>query len=553
MAEAAAYPRQRYVLAPDAESLWGIVFAAITIVQAVALLAMPVIYDTMHLGDTLFLLNEGRRVLLGLAPGVDFQSFYGGLAPWFLSLSFRIFGLEVRALDLVVLLHLAVVLPLALIVLRRRAGPFVTLAMMALLATCLLTRAPLEEHAALIQPVSAHSFSYNRLGLALSLIALLFVLLPARPDRNEELLGGAASGAALGMALLCKWSFAVMPPFVLLALALQRRWTACLSLLAATGLCWFVLDPFGRQFLGTLAYMQAAAAAADGLGGLSGLIFKSVNTILSHVPVLLAMGVGIVVAARALHPRERIGWLAAAVLMVAAFGAACLVMGPFGLIGHQILPVAAAILLICFERARQRADAGAPVQKVLALIVLFAFLLPHLANTMAVTATGFAKRDEVLIAEGPMTGYLQRYDAADAAEDAQAVIAQAAGRVATNKDVARPLEYPVFVDGLSALGRLGDLSRHGVIADGLFNYEFAVGSAPVLDYPLWPRPSSPELQKATGIPAGADIVMILRHDAGALGSVLRERMGTAFAPCLQTGIWDVFARTGANIEGCKAS
>ena len=133
------------------------------------------------------------------------------------------------------------------------------------------------------------------------------------------------------------------------------------------------------------------------------------------------------------------------------------------------------------------------------------------------------------------------------------VIAQAAGRVGADKDVARLLEYPVFVDGLSALGRLGDLSRHGVIADGLFNYEFAVGSAPVLDYPLWPRPSSPEFQKATGIPAGADIVMILRHDAGALGSVLRERMGTAFAPCLQTGIWDVFARTGANIEGCKAS
>lgn len=542
---------RKHSLAPTTESFWGTIFLVIALAHIIAVLAMPIIYDTMHLGDTLFLLNEGRRVLLGLAPGVDYQSFYGGLAPWFLSLSFRVFGLEVRAIDLVVLLHLAVVLPLALIVLRRRAGQFTTLAMMALLATCLLTRAPLEEYVALIQPVSAHSFSYNRLGLAFSLVSLLFVLLPTRPDRNEEMLGGLASGAALGMALLCKWSFAIMPPFVLLALALQRRWTACLSLLAATVLCWFLFDPFGRQFLGTLAYMQAAAAAADGLGGLSGLIFKSVNTILSHVPVLLAMGVGIVVAARALHPRERIGWLAAAVVMVAAFGAACLVMGPFGLIGHQILPVAAAILLICFERARQREDAGEPVQKVLALIVLFAFLLPHLANTMAITATGFAKRDEALIAEGPMKGYLQRYDAGNAREDLRAVIAYAADRIAADKAVARPMEYPVFVDGLSALSHLGDLSRHGVIADGLFNYEFAVGSAPVLDYPLWPRPSSPELRATTGIPAEADIVMILRHDAGALGSILRKRMGAAFVPCLQTGIWSVFARTGANVEGCK--
>lgn len=538
---------RQHGLAPTTEALWGAIFIVIVLAHIIALLAMPIIYDTMHLSDTLFLLNEGRRVLLGLAPGIDYQSFYGGLAPWFLSLSFHIFGLEVRALDLVVLLHLAVVLPLALIVLRRRAGQFVTLAMMALLATCLLTRAPLEEHVALIQPVSAHSFSYNRLGLAFSLIALLFVLLPARPDRNEEMLSGAASGAALGMALLCKWSFVIMPPFVLLALALQRRWTACLSLLAGTVLCWFVFDPFGRQFLGTLAYMQAAA---DGLGGLSGLIFKSVNTILSHVLALLAMGVGIIIAGRAAYPDERTGWLAAAVLMVAAFGAACLVMGPFGLIGHQILPVAAAILLICFERIRQRGDAGVTVQKVLALIVLFAFLLPHLANTMAITATGFAKRNEVLIAEGPMTGYLQRYDAGEA--DVRAVIAQAAERVANDKGVARSMEYPVFVDGLSALGRMGDLSRHGVIADGLFNYEFAVGSAPVLDYPLWPRPSSPELRATTGIPVGTDIVMILRHDAGALGAVLRERMGTVFAPCLQTGVWDVFARTGANIEGCKA-
>lgn len=525
----------------------------IVLTHVIGLLAIPVIYDTMHLGDTLFMLNEGRRVLLGLAPGADYQSFYGGLAPWLLSLSFRIFGLEVRALDLVALLHLAVVLPLALIVLRRRVGQFATLAMMALLATCLLTRAPLEEYVALTQPVSAHSFSYNRLGLALSLIPLLFVLLPARPDRNEEVLGGAAAGAALGMALLCKWSFAIMPPFALVALVLQKRWTACLSLLAATGLCWLVFDPFGRQFLGTLAYMQDAATAADGLGGLSGLIFKSLNTILSHTPVLLALGVSIVGTARSLHPRTRIGWLAAVVLMITAFGAACVVMGPFGLIGHQILPVAATIMLICFERFRQQGDAWATVQKVLALIVLFAFLLPHLANTIAISVIGFAKRDEVLITEGAMSGYLQRYDGGDTTKDTQMIISQTADRIATSKDVARPLEYPVFVDGLSALGHLGDLSRHGVIADGLFNYEFAVGSAPVLDYPLWPRPSSPEIRDSIGIPAGADIVMILRHDVGALGSILRERMGTAFTPCLQTGIWDVFSRIGANIEGCKAS
>lgn len=40
--------------------------------------------------------------------------------------------------------------------------------------------------------------------------------------------------------------------------------------------------------------------------------------------------------------------------------------------------------------------------------------------------------------------------------------------------------------------------------------------------------------------------------AGTIVMILRKRMGAAFLPCLQTEIWDVFARTGANIEGCKA-
>lgn len=551
-----AYGPSFGLLARGPFGFWEVCFVLAFVLQAFSLLAMPVVYDTMHLPDTLFLLNEGWRVSQGLRPGVEYETFYGGFTSGILALAFRLFGAEVRTLDLVPLLHAAIVLALAAAILFRRTSLFSGLATVALLATVLMTRAPLEEHVALTQPISAHSFSYNRLGLALCLVVLPFILLPRDDDRILEPLAGMAAGAAMAMALLCKWSFAVIPLVALLALLLQRRWSAFGGALAGLLAAGFVLDPFGAQFLGSLAYMQEAARAEEMIGGagaLTGLAFKSLNTLLSHLPVMLALLAAIFLSLREGQAEGRWTWLGGMVLMVAGFGAVCVVMGPFGLIGQQVAPVAAVLMILCFERAWQADAQSAPILRVLVLVGSGAFLLPNLGNTVAITAAGLAKRDEVLITNGPMANYLQRYDRNDLAGSPEAVMDAVATDLARTRTVTRGMEYPVFVDGLLALDRLQGISDLGVIADGSFNYEFALGSVPVVGYPLWPRPSSPEIAATGGIPAEAAVVMILRHDAGNMGKILKARVGNEFALCLQTGIWDIFARKSARISGCKAS
>lgn len=530
---------------------WVFAFGAVILVQIVALLAMPIVYETKHLGDTLFLLNEGWRVYLGLKPGVDFGSFYPGLAAHFIALSYALFGLSVRAVNIAPLLQLAVILPLAGVVLYRRCEAFSFMATMALIATCLLTRAPLEDQIALTDLASAHSFSYNRLGLACCLILALLVLLSPRAASRDEWLAGAAGGLALALALTSKWSFVLLVPAVLLALVLQRRHAAILGLVAVGVLGWMALDPLGRQLFGSAAYMQVVARAESMFGGLGGVVYKSLLMFLWHLWAFLILGITLVKATLTLPGRARWVWLASAVLVGGAIGGNLLVMGSFVIVGHQVLPVLAAMSIACLEQTRGRDTALRSLQRTLAAVLAAAFLLPHLTNSLLTTTAAFKNRNQVLIADGPMRDYLQRYDYGSLPPNREKILAEAAATVAQVGTIPSDMQYPVFVDGLSALQRLGDLSNIGIVSDGLVNFEFALGARPVVGFPLWPRLSSPEISGSDRIPNEADIVMVLRHGVGPFGEVLKERMGDQFRPCLSAAIWDVFVRQGTALSACS--
>lgn len=44
----------------------------------------------------------------------------------------------------------------------------------------------------------------------------------------------------------------------------------------------------------------------------------------------------------------------------------------------------------------------------------------------------------------------------------------------------------------------------------------------------------------------ADLVMVLRHDAGSYGALLKVRMNGQFRPRLNTQIWEIFVRQARN-------
>lgn len=77
---------------------------------------MPVVYDTIHLNDTLFILNEASRIFRGLEPGVDYGSFFPGFTPRVIALAFSFTGPTVNALDVAPLLNLAIITPITVLI-----------------------------------------------------------------------------------------------------------------------------------------------------------------------------------------------------------------------------------------------------------------------------------------------------------------------------------------------------------------------------------------------------------------------------------------------------
>jgi hypothetical protein len=517
-------------------------------VFATAIVITPITFDTMHLADTLFIANGGWRVFNGLTPAVDYENFYGGIIDQIVATSFWLFGARIRALDYAMLLMFVVVATIAAAAVWQRLSPFGAAMLLAILATVGLTRAPLEEWTALTELVSAHSFFYNRFGLGLSLMAAVVALVPARRQATE-VTGGLAAGLALALACLSKSSFAAMVPAVLLALALQSRWSVLVATAAGLVAGFLALDPLAQRFLNSASYIAGSVTATSDF---SGLIFKAVRVVLSH-PLPLTAAVAALAAVTFACENRRWLWLLAALGVFGALAAVSLSMGQFGLIGHQIVPICAIMAIAASERPGQGPGVVMAPARTIAAVLVVAFTAPHLLNTMAVTASALGRHDEVLIDSGPMAGYLHRYnsfrDLAGPGAPHDTLINAAAADVAARGEVVREAEYLVFVDGLRALEGLGDMSGRQIVSDNLISFEFAVGAKPAPSFPTWPGVTSPELVDPNLL-INVDLVMILRYDGGSTTEFLRAQMSEDYVLCIVSAVWEVHARRNSDVRGC---
>ncbi len=421
------------------------------------------------------------------------------------------------------------------------------------LITILATRVPIEKFPILGGVISAHSFSYNRLGLALILVPTLLVLLPRISIRNMELLAGSAAGIALVLALLTKWSFAPVLPALAMALLVQRRWAALASMFASLVVVGMLLDPLAERWIGTTRYFfnlaQAAQGTAESFGALPGLIMKTLRLALAGLVSVLA-AIAAMLAACKLHTSP-LRWIGAAVLMVGGAASTLVAMGDLTMVGHQVIPLTAVVMLACYEQFRWKQVAGVVAYRVFAIVLVLAFLLPHLLNSVLLTAVAYEKRQEPLISEGPMAGYLADYATSVPDASPAGIIEKAAAEFREQGALSDQVEYLAFVNGIQALRRLGDLSDRGVISGSLLGFEYASGSKPVAAYPLWPRLSSPEFAELDHLPDDVDVVLLLRTETDPLGELLLSMMAANFELCLQSGFWDIYLRREGNRNGCE--
>lgn len=504
----------------------GILFAITTVLMASLVLAntlVGVFYDTDHFGDTLFILGAGWRTTQGLTPVVDFGDFYGGVIANGIGLTMRLFGSDVFAFDRFTLLLLAGLSLSATAILRARMSFAGLMALFLTFAVLMLSRYPLETDAPIVRIFSTHSFLYNRFGLALLLVSGLFVALRASTDR-DDFLPGILIGLLVVLAALTKPTFIVLAPGVLLGLALQQRWKSLAAVLIGMGASVAIFDPTLQKWLGSLIYIQAhlgTEVSAD----IGALLRKAVQLPLSQpIATTFALAaLGVVIAART----DLAAVLSLLIVAGAGIGMATS-MGGNGNLGQLSIVVAILVALAAGEIARRSRLRNASSVQAVAFLLVVSLAFPHLLNLAAATLEGFARRDQMLISEGPYARYLSLPENA-------------------NKQ-GEPTQYEMLADGIASLHALGEPSQWGIIADHGITFEHAVLAQPVPGYPLWQRLTAPELAEGKPIAPEVDIVMLGRSGPDEVGEILAAKLSNEFALCTTSTHWAIHVRRSSAID-----
>lgn len=483
-----------------------------------------VLYDTEHFGDTLFVLGAGWRTVQGLTPVLDFGHFYGGVMAEGIAATMRLTGADAFAFERFTLLLLATLVLAATAILYRRMSSAGFLAVILTITVLTLTRYPLELDEAIIRVASTHSFIYNRYGLALFLISGLFVALRGTSDRSD-MFPGLLVGVLVVLAALTKSTFVVLAPGVVLGLTLQGRWRALAGVCVGIGASVMLLDPGLQKWLGSLTYVQAQVAdqASTDIGSL---LRKAIQLPLSQP---LATTLALMAVITLLWTRTHVAAVLGLIVVAAAGVGMETTMGGNGNLGQLALPVAILIALAAGEIAgRSRLQYALPMQMV-AFAMVLAFSLPHLVNLASAMLEGVARRDQMLISEGPYARYLSVPD--------------------TEHQPGAATQYAMFADGIEALHALGDPSRWGIVADHGITFEHAVLGPAVPGYPLWQRVSAPELAADKPIAAEADLVMIGRSEPESeVGTILRAKLGDDFVFCTRSRYWEIHTRRTSGIR-----
>ncbi len=488
-----------------------------------------IVYDTHHFGDTSFILGAGWRVYSGLEPAIDFGHFYGGFISSWLALAMWLFEPSVHAYHQTTLMMFVAASAAALAICWRRVSGNMILAIILLIATLLFTLHPLEVDQSVTRIWSAHSFLYNRVGFVLMILCALFLTFPSGSILREICLG-ALVGAIVVAAAYTKSPFTILGPAVLLGLLIQARLAAAAGVAVATVALVLVIDPGAQRFLAAHAYIDANVGARDD-AQVFALLRKAVQIILAQ-PIALVAVLGAVITALRYEWAGLRAVLGMLIVVGAGIGMAA-TMGGGGNLGQLALP-AACIALICLaELSKNRADITAPFLDLMALVVLAAFAMPHLANLAGAHLEGYANRSSATITQGPYRDYLSVPEGGT--ENGQLS------------------QYQMLSEGLAELTTLELDSRLGIIADNGVSFEFARMARPVPGYPLWPRPNAPELAADRRIPPEADIVMMGRgaQTDTYVGPALRGKLTDDFVLCASSGSWDIFVRANQIVPGCR--
>lgn len=533
-------------------------FGVVLILGALASFCLvPLVYDTIHLQDTLFFAELGWRVLNGAVPTVDFNHFYGGVVAQYVAWAFAWFGVTVKSVDYAFVMMAATAMGLAVLVSLRRLTILSFVALSTIVVASCLARVPFEELTAIQRPTSGHSFVYNRFASALAVILAVFALIPV-PVRGLDALAGIACGVAAYLIVLIKPTFVPFLPAFLLALILLKRWVALGAVAIGLLLSVVLIDPIGARVLAAFDYAVASAGIRVSTGDL---MLKTVAVFLVQPMSLLFVLLALIVTAR-IGGRRSIAFVIAAFGLTVGFAGMTATMGWRGSIGQQALPFLSGICIVFFEWARRQAPAkSGPVGflHLTSLCVVMSFSLPQLGQSVLGGLVGNLRQPLLLLQGTPLETYLAWSDEfvtlsggqirAPMALDDQ--VASAKAHLEAGKKINVGVEYAMIADGVRLLQQVPNIQSMGLGGDyGVFS--FAMQTDSVLGYPVWVATNSPELAPGLPLPEGLDVMMIRRVNANEMSFQLLEKMENIFVPCASSTLWTMYLRTGLDTGFCQS-
>lgn len=528
------------------------------IIGAVASFCLvPLVYDTIHLQDTLFFAELGWRVLNGAVPTVDFNHFYGGVVAQYVAWAFACFGVTVKSVDYAFVMMAATAMGLAALVSLRRITLLSFLALSTIVVASCLARVPFEELTAIQRPTSGHSFVYNRFASALAVILTVFALVPA-PGRLLDALAGVACGVAAYLIVLIKPTFVPFLPAFLLALVLMQRWVALGAALVGLALSVTLIDPMGARVMAAFDYAVASAGIRVSTGDL---MLKTIAVFLVQPMPLLFVLLALIVTAR-IGGRSSVAFVIAALGLTVGFAGMTATMGWRGSIGQQALPFLSGICVVFYEWARRRSpDGSSPVRflQLISVCVVMSFSLPQLGQSVLGGLVGNLRQPLLLLQDTPLGTYLAWSDEFVTLSGGQIrkpmalddQVASAKAHLEAGKKINVGVEYTMIADGVRLLQNVPDIQSMGLGGDyGVFS--FAMQTQSVLGYPVWVATNSPELAPGLPLPDGVDVMMIRRVNANEMSFQLLDKMENIFVPCASSTLWTMYLRTGLDATFCQS-
>lgn len=535
--------------------------AAIALALALAIVVAlnPVVYDTMHVNDTTFMLQVASWVRDGDVPGVDFPHFYGGFHEAFVALGLDISGGNGKALDYARVLQFAVMAMLVGLVSWRRLDTLTSSFLVLLLAIVLFAALPMEERAyvSVVDIEAAHSFAYNRWGTCLVLICAA-VLIRRSYDRFAEIAGGAIAGFAAMAAILTKITFFPIVFAMILGFAITGRWKPLIAFLLAAAATGVAFDPTGARTFGVLAYSMDSTATS---GSESWMVRKAFQLVFSHNVEVLAFLLVFALTLFTKPRREALGLIANGLLLLAAFWATAVTMGPAGLVGHQAMPFIVGLMLLVMP------DLAKPEIKRIAVallaVVSLAFAGPHVLNFAAANLAAVRNADEVAFSSGPLAGYLARGEwratndgtVVSARNDPAGAAEATAERLSKSKaPIDATSHYVLLYDAVALLDGLSVPDGYGVVSDTALGIGFAVGADRAEGFPAWPRSTSPEFRDGSDPLRRASLALVMRPRKTDVRSAMTPHLNSGkFVLCRESELWRVYALRSHHEDKCTLS